>query len=173
MSSSIHYNAALAQAARTQWFRNRKDIPIGTEAVKRNKTDSAADKQAMREANSLPQVTMDPNEVFAKNGEARIKWIDKCLKLASMGKMNLQDAFYQIVVNRLFTQNCNERQEKAILLKLMRNVNTWEEESRRLKSVKDSSEDSDEEEENESDSSASESAGGARQATASATTGGR
>ncbi|CAD7964343.1 unnamed protein product [Amoebophrya sp. A120] len=121
-SSSIHYNAALAQAARTQWFRNRKDIPIGTEAVTRSNKNPDQDKKMNKELNNLPQVTMDAEEVYAKTPGARIKWIDKCLKLASLDRLNLQDAFYHIVVHRSFLQNCNEPQEKAILLKLLRNV---------------------------------------------------
>lgn len=52
MSASIHYNAALALQARTNWFRNRKDIPLGTEAVKRD----TAKKNQKKGGETLPQV---------------------------------------------------------------------------------------------------------------------
>ncbi|CAD7965308.1 unnamed protein product [Amoebophrya sp. A25] len=123
MSSSIHYNAALAQAARTQWFRNRKDIPIGLEAVTRGpKTNTAEEKRLNKELNSLPQVSLDAQEVYSKSPDARIKWVDKCLKLASMGKLSLQEQFYQLVTNKQFVYNCNEKQSLIIFMKIMRNI---------------------------------------------------
>ena len=67
------------------------------------------------------QVSLEATEVYNKTPDARIKWIDKCLKLASMNKLKM-DTFYGLVTNRAFTTGCNQKQELIIFMKVMRNL---------------------------------------------------
>ena len=70
---------------------------------------------------SLPQVSLDANDVLSKKPEARVKWIDKCIKLASLKQLSLQDAFFSLIQDRrFFSGGFTEVQTKAAFSRIMR-----------------------------------------------------